>query len=358
MELLTLLNQNERILLEDLVEDKKTRALIDVINRELVDIIDDMKNFNDFATSQLQGEYNRKLVMAKSLMNYYGNWTAMINVISKMEKEEADLVKAFYARKEKLLNNVKTLLKDSQKNPVVCAYDVFDGDYVPCQIGHYVVVLGENNTGILQSMIADLDIGLQVQGNYANVEAKELNCNYYAVDENVALCNRKLEELYAGKAGKADKLKQAIAHFEEEGRKAAFFQTYVGILADLGVTKKEIAAYEKYLAKCYLPYKNQLRKAFKVNFLEVAESIQIKNEEAYGSADDEGFVDASQDETFGNMNVQTFNRKEVTFEGKPFAQPQNEQQYAQEEVYEEEGYAQQPQVQFEEVEEDFEEDYE
>ena len=145
MELLTLLNQNERILLEDPVEDKKTRALIDVINRELVDIIDDMKNFNDFATSQLQGEYNRKLVMAKSLMNYYGNWTAMINVISKMEKEEADLVKSFYARKEKLLNNVKTLLKDSQKNPVVCAYDVFDGDYVPCQIGHYVVVLGENN---------------------------------------------------------------------------------------------------------------------------------------------------------------------------------------------------------------------
>ena len=79
-----------------------------------------------------------------------------------MEKEEADLVKSFYARKEKLLNNVKTLLKDSQKNPVVCAYDVFDGDYVPCQLGHYVVVLGENNTGILQSMIADLDIGLQV----------------------------------------------------------------------------------------------------------------------------------------------------------------------------------------------------
>ena len=50
------------------------------------------------------------------------------------------------------------------------------------------------------------------------IEAKELNCNYSAVNENVALCNRKLEELYAGKASKADKLKQAIAHFEEEGR--------------------------------------------------------------------------------------------------------------------------------------------
>lgn len=349
MELLTLLNQNERILLEDAVEDKKTKALIDLINRELVDIMDDMKNFNDFATSQLQGEYNRKLVMAKSLMMHYGNWTPVISAVARLEKEETDKVNAFYARKEKLLSSLKTLLKDSQKNPVVCAYDVFDGDYVPCQIGHYVVVLGENNTGILNSMIADLDIGLQVQGNFANVEGRDLNCAYVAVNNNVALCNQKLEEMFAGKAGKTEKLKQAIACFEEEGRKAEFFETYMDELVNIGLTKKEIAAYEKLLAKRYLPYKNQLRKAFKVNFQEVAESIQIKNEEAYGSADEEGFVVASEDELFANMNVETFNRKEVTFDGQP--------SYAQQEA--EAQYNNQPQVQFEEVEEDLnEEDYE
>lgn len=335
MELLTLLNQNERILLEDAVEDKKTKALIDVINRELVDIIDAMKSFNDFATSQLKGEYNRKLVMAKSLMLHYGNWTPLIAAVAKFEKEETDLVNAFYARKEKLLNNIRALLKDSSKNPVVCAYDVFDGDYVPCQIGHYVVVLGENNTGILKSMIADLDIGLQVEGNYANVNGEALECNYSAVEENVALCNQKLEEIYGGKAGKADKLRQAIAHFEEEGRKAAFFQTYHNVLAEIGLSKKDLAAFEKLLAKRYLPYKNQLRKAFKVNFLEVAESIQIKNEESYGSADDEGFVEASEDELFGNMDIQTFNRKEVTFNNQPVQAEYEEVQPAQEVEFEE-----------------------
>ena len=37
------------------------------------------------------------------------------------------------------------------------------------------------------------------------------------------MCYAKIDELYGAKGGKAEKLKQAVASLEEEGRKVVFF---------------------------------------------------------------------------------------------------------------------------------------
>ena len=246
MDLLTLLNQNERILLEDNIEDKKVKALIGQINREIADLMDAKAEFEKFAQSQLSGEYHNKIAMAKGLMQHYANWTAMLTAAGKLEQEEKKLVADFQARKNKILADIHTVVKASEKSPVVCAYDCFDGDYVACQENHYVVALGHNNTAVLHAMAKDFDYGVQIQGNYGLVEAKDLNADYSIVLSNSQMCYEKIAEIYAGKEAKAEKLKQAVASLEEEGRKVVFFVTYRQALLNIGVTKKEMDAYEKF----------------------------------------------------------------------------------------------------------------
>ena len=133
MDLLTLLNQNERILLEDNIEDKKVKTLIGQINREIVDLMDAKQKFEEFAQSQLNGEYHNKIVMAKSLMLHYANWTAMLNAASKLEQEEQTLIVDFQNRKNKILADIHTVIKASEKSPVICAYDCFDNSVNICQ---------------------------------------------------------------------------------------------------------------------------------------------------------------------------------------------------------------------------------
>lgn len=316
MDLLTLLNQNERILLEDNIEDKKVKTLIGQINREIVDLMDAKQKFEEFAQSQLNGEYHNKIVMAKSLMLHYANWTAMLNAASKLEQEEQTLIVDFQNRKNKILADIHTVIKASEKSPVICAYDCFDGDYVACQEGHYVVVLGDNNTAVLHAMAKDFDYNVQIQGNYGLVEAKELNADYSIVQSNSQMCYEKIAELYAGKEAKAEKLKQAVTNLEEEGRKVVFFVTYRQALLNVGVTQKEMDAYEKFLTKRYLPYKNLLRKALKVEIPEIAVEIQVANEESFGSADDAGFVPVSEESMMLKMkNIENFAKNQVEFHG-------------------------------------------
>ena len=314
MDLLTLLNQNERILLEDNIEDKKVKALIGQINREIVDLMEVKENFEKYAQSQLSGEMNNKIATAKGLMLHYANWTAMLNAAAKLEQEEKNLVADFQSRKNKILADIHAVVKASEKSPVVCAYDCFDGDYVACAEGHYVVALGHNNTAVLHAMAKDFDYGLQIQGNYGAVEAKDLTADYSVVLSNSAMLSQKIDELYGSKGGKAEKLRQAVVNLEEEGRKVVFFVTYRKALEAIGVSKKDIDAYEKFLTKRYLPYKNLLRKACKTEIPEIAVEIQVANEESFGSADDAGFVPVSEESMLLKMkNIENFAKHQVQF---------------------------------------------
>lgn len=321
MDLLTLLNQNERILLEDNIEQKKTRTLINQINRSITDLMDTKHEFDKLAKSQLSGENHNKIAVAKGLLAHYSNWTAVINAVAKLKQQEKKLADTFYSLKNKILADIHALIKDSKKNPVICAYDCFDGDYVACKEGHYVVVLGDNNTAILTSMAKDLDYGIQIQGSYDTVESKELTADYSVVSSNSKMCQQKITELYSSSDSKVTKLKQAIASLEEEGCKVVFFVTHRKSLLNIGVSKKELDDYEKFITKRYLPYKNLLKKALRIEIPEIAVEIQVANEESFGSADDEGFVPASDDGIMLKMaNIQSFARDQVQFLGDANAQ--------------------------------------
>ncbi len=66
MDIFTLLNKREQVLIDDSYEDRKTRKSITPINHYIADIVDMANKFKGFIESQLEDIYHLKLVMAKS----------------------------------------------------------------------------------------------------------------------------------------------------------------------------------------------------------------------------------------------------------------------------------------------------
>lgn len=316
MDIFTLLNKHEQVLIDDSCEDRKTRKSINTINHYIADIVDMANEFKGFTESQLEGSYHHKLVMAKSLLYRYNNWTPMVKAYEKIEKEEKTKVDKFYVLKEKLLTEMRALLKDSLKNPVVCQYDVFNDDFRRRPENHNMIILGDNNNEILKSMIRLLDIGLQIKGRFEEVETKDLLVNYANVMTNVNRCNEKLEEMYSNDPAKYNKLKDSIAKMEEIGKVVVLFTTYRDDLAMVGVGVKDLDAYEKAMTKEYIPFKKQLKKAFHIEFEEICDLVV--NEDLFKTAGEDGY----------EPNLTTYNASDVTF-----VTPEPEPQY--EPVYEE-----------------------
>lgn len=288
MKLVTLLFRNERIFVEDAVEDKKTRALVADVNNQCAGIVELTNQFEEFARSQMEGEYHERLVMAKSLMTYYSSWIPMKLAYAAVEREEAKKLQEFANAKDKLVNTLKLLLKESEKTPVVCAYDVFENSYEKCPEGHTVIVLGQNNRAIIETMITSIEEGIKVKGNFEKVKAKELTANYANVTTNVANCLTKTAELFASKQAKLNKISSVVSQLEQAGKTVVFFMTYKDWLKAVGVDLKELANYEKQIAKEYIPLKKLLIKTLKVQFVDICDTNV--NEAEYETAQ-EALVD-------------------------------------------------------------------
>jgi len=273
MKLLELLQNKENLFIIDDIEDKKTKILVDKINTQLVNSLDKKIEFEKFAASQLEGAYHDKLVMAKSLKNYYEAWNAINVANANLEKEEANELSKFETFKNNLINDLNTLLKDSLKLPVICAYDVVGGEFYLPKKDHAIIVLGHNNTFVIENIIKEIEEFLQVKGNFSLVEAKELTANYVNVDKNVKTCKDVISELSFSKSSKMEKLYDAVDAMSESAKKIVFFETYKEEMKKLGCSNKEIDLLEKELFKKYAPLKKQLQKVLKVKFVTITDIV-------------------------------------------------------------------------------------
>ena len=150
MDIFDVLKNNERpmFVLDD-IEDKKTKTLVTQINNQMAHILEKLDVFKDFAKSQLEGEYNKKIIMAKSLQKSYSSWLSVNNVCSKLLKDETDALNSFNSAKNQLVSNLKILLSDAKKLPVISSYDVFGDQFSLAKKGHSIIILGNNNTAII-----------------------------------------------------------------------------------------------------------------------------------------------------------------------------------------------------------------
>ena len=282
MELFDLIKKRKEIFVIDDIEDKKTKTLINDINDGLVAIIEKAEEFLEFSKSQLNGEYNHKIAMAKGLNAYYDEWSAISNACANLKKEEEVQISKFDSFKNNVVSKLKTLLTDCSKLPVVSAYDVFDGDFIASKEGHVIIILGKNNTQIIETIIDKLQNEFVVTGNYDDVAKATLKANYITVDNNVKLCKEKIDEVLGDKASKADKMLAVVDTMEDIARDLVFFETYKAEMISIGCTSKEVDVYEKNLLKKYVPLKKQLQKVLKIKFGDI--SHVFVNEEEYSES--------------------------------------------------------------------------
>lgn len=292
MNILNILESNEAIFIEDAVESKKIRTLVEQVNKSFTEMADKVREFNDFANSQLKGEYHHKLVMAKSLREYYESWQAVSLAYEAVAKEENIQIEKYNACKAKLLNNLRTLAKEAQKDAVVSQFDVFENNFTQCEPGHEVVILGTHGEHILTAMIEQLEEQLVVSGHFDEIEAITLEPNYSKVENNVYNCKQQAQELYGTKAGRLAKIDMAITTMEEIGKKVVFFETYKNDLELIGCNPKFIKTYEKNLEKQYVPFKKSLQKELRFEFEEICDLVV--DETGYPDTDLENPVETTE----------------------------------------------------------------
>lgn len=331
---LSILRENEQIFMEDEIEDKKVKNLVASVNENLANAVVQLDAFENYAQSQLEGEYNNKLVMAKSLRHAYDTWQAVATAYENLQREETNEVNKFYTFKTKLLDSLNELQKVSAKTPVVSAYDVYKNKLKKCEEGHSIIILGAHNTDVITTIVEDLDKKLVVSGHFTELNPRDLTANYSVVTKNVQTCTEKLNELFANKPAKLQKFMDAVNKMEEIGQKVVFFLTYRHDLENIGCAKKELDLYEKNLVKNYMPLKKLLQKTCKVTFEEICDIIVDEND--FVTADEENLsaTYVNEESTFeveSPSNVE-FTQEEV--EGEPFDVAQMEETENTEEVEE------------------------
>ena len=272
MDIFDILKNNERpVFVLDDIEDKKTKSLVTQINKQMTHILEKYEEFNEFAKSQLKGEYNKKIVAAKSLQRAYGNWATVNNACIRIAKEETDAINSFESARNAVVSNLKVLLNDSKKLPVISAYDVFGDQFVLAKKGHSIIILGENNTFIIETIINELENKLIVEGNYKDVNPIELEANYENIEKNIKACKKEIEFSFSDKASKEEKLLLLVKSMEKAGKDLVFFATYKNDLKLIGCNMKEVDVYERELFKKYVPIKKQLSKLLSLEFVDICD---------------------------------------------------------------------------------------
>ena len=292
MNILEILNSGEVVFAEDAVESKKIRSQVATVNKNFLDMAATASAFAEYATSQLKGNEHRRIVMAKSLKNYYPNWNALKVAYDNVSKEEGIKIANYNSVKAKLITSLQTLLKESAKETVVSYYDIFEGDFVRCQEGHEVLILGSHNSQIIETMIQGLDENLNVSGHFDEIEAQEIEANYTNVEKNVSMCKEQAAQMYGNKPGKLAKVEISISTMEEVGKKVVFFETYKNDLLSIGCPQKAINDYEKRFEKQYMPLKKSLQKELRFEFVEICDLVV--DEAAYQETDIENPVPVEQ----------------------------------------------------------------
>jgi len=270
MRILDLMKANEPLFIEDAIESKKMKSLVNEINELLAAMQNEIEEFEAFKVSQTEGQYYNNVVMAKSLAEkYQGNKILNLNaVLVNLQKEENTAIAKYNTVKTKLITALNNLAKESHKEAVVCPYDLFEGELTRCPEGHEVVIMGDRNGAILETIIADIET-LEVAGNYENIAATELKVNEDNLNRNVERCASIADEMYAQKGGKLKKAVAMIEKMKEVGESVVEFFTFKDNMLEIGVAPKAVQAYENILTKLYVPIKKQLQKEFKIELEDI-----------------------------------------------------------------------------------------
>ncbi len=278
MEFFDVLRNEKPVFVLDDVEDKKTKALIKQINEQMSGILRKRDVLLGFVESQLEGDYHKKIVLAKSLKNIYKNWIAIANVCAGLKKDEQTEEAKFNTAKNQLINNLETLLRDSKKLPVVCVYDVFGNDFVFAKKGHNIIVLGDNNKAIIETIINELKNKMDVEGKFDSIEAIELTADYSVVDDNIELCQNAIDEVFANKPAKGEKLIPTLETMQETAQALVLFEKHKESIRFVGCSNKDIDMFERELMKRSVPVMKQLSKLLKVQFKDVCNLGKARDE--------------------------------------------------------------------------------
>ena len=286
MNILDLLKNEERLLSIADFENKKIKADVEQIYANFLEMNSAIKTFDSFSNSQLNGEYHDKIVMVKSLRKFFNDWQGVVEAYNNFEKEEKQELENYYNTKTKLINSLTNLQNESLKEPVLSLYDLFNDELVKCEEGHEVIILGSQNSRILEYVINYLNENLEVKGNFEVVEDKPLSSNYGNVNKNVEMCNQKVDELFAEKLGKQEKFKKLIENMEEVAKKIVDFMTFKQDLISVGCSEKALNDYEKAFTKQYMPLKKTLQKSLKIEMVDICDVVVDENDYSEFDEDD------------------------------------------------------------------------
>lgn len=286
MNILDLLKNEERLLSIADFENKKIKADVEQVYANFLEMNSAIKTFDSFSNSQLNGEYHDKIVMVKSLRKFFNDWQGVVEAYNNFEKEEKQELENYYNTKTKLINSLTNLQNESLKEPVLSLYDLFNDELVKCEEGHEVIILGSQNSRILEYVINYLNENLEVKGNFEVVEDKPLSSNYGNVNKNVEMCNQKVDELFAEKLGKQEKFKKLIENMEEVAKKIVDFMTFKQDLISVGCSEKALNDYEKAFTKQYMPLKKTLQKSLKIEMVDICDVVVDENEYSEFDEDD------------------------------------------------------------------------
>lgn len=271
MKALELLKSQETLLLDSATQGKKTKTMAQNLNQLMLEMNNQINAFEEYSNSQLNGNLANKIIIAKSLAEFFaGNKLLKVELaVENLRNEEKAKVSQYYAVKTKLLDVIKSLIKEVAKEAIVSNYDIFEGDFVKCESGHEIIILGDRNLDVLETLLRELDEQLTVVGNFENISSQPVDFNLSTLNRNIDLCNRKANEIYGAKAGKLNKVENFIAKFEEIGKQVVAFYSYKEALLEIGCTEKGVRDYEHELSKAYVPLKKTLSKELRTELEDI-----------------------------------------------------------------------------------------
>jgi len=280
MKALEILKNKINIFPED-AQSKRIKPFAKAFGVALSEMDNQVRSFTSFKEDQTNGELANKIIVAKSLASFFAtNKILRVDLVAESYKtQEKTKIAEFYSAKNALLASLRTILKESQKEAVVCNYDLFNDSFEKCENGHEIIILNGRNTNVIEELIRNFDEYIIVNGNYDNLDAQDVDYNTEVLDRNVELCNRKNNEIYGAKVGKQSKLQSVISKLQEVGKHVVAFYTYKDTLIEIGCNPKNVKVYENELSKAYIPLKKLLQKELQIDLEDICEVVV--NEEDY-----------------------------------------------------------------------------
>lgn len=286
MDVINILSENKLLFAEVPSNSKKVDAMVAETNLTLASLVTMAKEVEVFLNNQLSGERNVLIASAKSLAQYYeGNKLLKVeSLVEKLRGEEQAELKRLATHKEKALTQLNNLKKATKTDAVTSNYDLYGEELTRCEEGHEVLILGEHNQGVLDTVISEITNNFVYESNFDQVKASEYAYSMETIQDNASLCEAKTNEMFGAKPDKVAKQMAVVEKMIESAKQVVAFYTAKDLLTKLGCNPKGLKAYETALSKAYIPYKKTLEKTLKVELADIC-AIEI-DEDPFMTSED------------------------------------------------------------------------